>query len=84
MYSGTKDGQQHLELFIRSIARKLKEVITCLYLAFVLFWPPNPRKTDKLERVQQRATKVIRALENLACENKLWDWDWRSDVFVGT
>lgn len=55
------------------IARKLKEVITCLYLAFVLFWPPNPRKIDKLERVQQRATKVIRALENLACENKLWD-----------
>jgi len=31
-------------LFNRSIARQLKEVITCFYLAFVPFWPLNTRK----------------------------------------
>lgn len=40
----TSQQWQHLELFNRSIARQLKEVITCLYLAFVLFWLPNTRK----------------------------------------
>ncbi|KAK4823444.1 hypothetical protein QYF61_002189 [Mycteria americana] len=36
--------------------------------------PKYKKNIDKLERVQQRATKVIRGLENLAYKQKLWDW----------
>lgn len=36
--------------------------------------PEYKEDIDKLEWVQQRATKVIRGLENLAYEAKLWDW----------
>ena len=72
-------GNQIIGLIWRTIMYKEKQLIVPLYKAIVRphleyciqAWKPYRKKTEKLERTQRRATKIIPELRDLIYESRL-------------
>ncbi|PKU46485.1 hypothetical protein llap_3204 [Limosa lapponica baueri] len=77
-----KKANDILECIKKNMATRLRKVIFLLYSALVRlhleycvsFWPSHSKKDKELlERVQWKATKMIKRLEHLSYEERLGD-----------